>query len=377
MKKTRNTVLIILLIISLFMIIMPRYASRALYYQQPDIDDYKIFANRIIEAGEPQAWEQHRDYNLKPLSNEVTERIEEYDPVAFLIVKDEQLFHESYWDNYSPSSLSNSFSMAKSIVSLLIGAALDEGAIESLDQPVRDFIPSFSDGGKRDITIRHMLTMSGGTSWDEAYSSLFSPTTESYYGDDLRGMVDNLKSVKKPGVDHYYASIESEVLAMVVESATGKTISEYASEKYWKNMGAEHDALWSLDHEDGIEKAYCCFNSNARDFARWGQLILNNGSWNGKQLISEEYLQEALQPASYLVDETGKSVNYYGYQWWIIDYKGYQIPYMRGILGQYVFAIKEKNAVVVRLGNKRSDELIGPNRKDIYVYLDAAFELLD
>ena len=142
-------------------------------------------------------------------------------------------------------------------------------------------------------------------------------------------------------------------------------------------MGPKHDAMWNLDKKDGLEKAYCCFNSNARDFARWGQLILNNGSWNGKQLISEAYVKAATKPANYLVDETGEHIDYYGYQWWIINYKGYQIPYMRGILGQYVFAIKEKNAFVVRLGHKRSDELIGPNRKDIYVYLDAAFELLE
>jgi CubicO group peptidase (beta-lactamase class C family) len=141
-------------------------------------------------------------------------------------------------------------------------------------------------------------------------------------------------------------------------------------------MGAEQDALWCLDHENGLEKAFCCFNSNARDFARWGQLVLNDGSWNGKQLISETYLKQSISPADYLTDETGKKVDYYGFQWWIIDYKGYQIPYMRGLLGQYVFAIKEKNAVVVRLGHKRSDELIGPNRKDIFVYLDAAFNIL-
>ncbi len=377
MKKTRNIVLIFLLILSLFMILMPKYAIRAIWYQHPGIDDYKIFSNRVIEAGDFLPWEVHEEYNSKPLSNEVMDRILEYDPVAFLVIKDEKLFHETYWDGYDENSYSNSFSMAKSVVSLLIGAALDEGSISSLDQKVSDFLPSFSDGGKRDITIRHLLTMSSGTNWDEAYSSLFSPTTESYYGDDLKGMVDNLKSVKKPGKEYYYASIDSEVLAMIVEAATGKNISEYTSEKFWKYMGPKHDAMWNLDKKDGLEKAYCCFNSNARDFARWGQLILNNGSWNGKQLISEAYVKAATKPANYLVDETGEHIDYYGFQWWIINYKGYQIPYMRGILGQYVFAIKEKNAVVVRLGHKRSDELIGPNRKDIYVYLDAAFELLD
>lgn len=376
-KKSRRIILIVLIIFTLFMMIMPKYALRALWHLEPNIDDYKIFSNNVIEAGEYQPWEIHNDYNKVALSDEVLERIENYDPVAFLVVRDKKILHETYWDDYGENSISNSFSMAKSIVSLLIGAALDEGKIVSLDQKVGDFIPSFKEGNKNRITIRNLLTMSAGTDWNESYSSLFSPTTESYYGDDLRGMVNGLKSIKEPGKEFYYSSIESEVLAMVVQSATGKSISQYASEKFWTQMGSHNDALWSLDKKDGIEKAYCCFNSNVRDFARWGQLVLNNGNWNGKQLISQSYLEKALSPASYLVDETGEPLHYYGYQWWIIDYKGYQIPYMRGILGQYVFVIREKNAVVVRLGHKRSDELIGPNRKDIYVYLDAAFELLD
>ncbi|MEJ2594156.1 MAG: serine hydrolase [bacterium] len=375
--KGRNILLVVLLVISLFFVLMPDYTIRALWYQEPNIDDYKIFENRIIKAGDPEPWPLHEAYNKQSLSDEVLQRIMEYDPVAFLIIRDGKILHESYWDGYDENSISNSFSMAKSIVSLLVGAALDDGDIRSLDQPVGTFIPSFNEGGKEKITIRHLLTMSAGTDWDEAYASLFSPTTESYYGEDLVGMVNKLKAVKEPGKTFYYASIETEVLAMVVEEATGMNISEYTSEKYWKHMGPRHDALWNLDSEDGMEKAYCCFNSNARDFARWGQLVLNDGTWDGNQLISESYLQEAFTPATYLVDETGSAVDYYGYQWWIIDYKGYNIPYMRGILGQYVFPIKEKNAVVVRLGHKRSDELIGPNRKDIFVYLDAAFELLD
>jgi len=376
-KKGRFALLLILLVMIVFFGFMPNYALRALWHLEPNIDDYKIFSNRVIETGDFQPWTTHPDYNKQPLSEEVLERMRNYDPVAFLVARDSMILHETYWDGYSQNSLSNSFSMAKSIVSLLVGAAIDEGFVDSLDQKAGDFVPSFNQGNKSRITIRNLLTMSAGTDWDEAYSSLFSPTTESYYGDDLRGMVDELKSVKEPGIEYYYSSIETEVLAMVVESATGKTISEYASEKFWKPMGAKHDALWSLDRENGIEKAYCCFNSNARDFARWGQLILNDGNWNGKQLISKSYLDEALQPANYLIDEEGNPLEYYGFQWWIIDYKDYQIPYMRGILGQYIFVIKEKNAVVVRLGHKRSDELIGPNRKDIYVYLDAVFELLD
>ena len=134
--------------------------------------------------------------------------------------------------------------------------------------------------------------------------------------------------------------------------------------------------MWSWDKQNGREKAYCCFNSNARDFARWGQLVLNNGTWGNDTLISPEYIQASIQPAN-LIDETGNKINYYGYQWWIHDANGWKVPYMRGILGQYVFAIPEENAVVVRLGHKRSTEYINHHPSDTYLYLETAKKLID
>ncbi len=376
MKKQHKILFAILTVVAIVLFLMPRYAWKALWYQMPDIDDYKIFYNRVVKAGNYQPWDVAVEYNSTVLADSTTQAMRSYEPVAFLVIRDQKIIYEKYWEGYSDSSLSNSFSAAKSIVSLLVGAAWDEGYIKSLDQKVADFLPSFKKDGKDKVTIKDLLTMSSGLKWNESYSSLFSQTTEAYYTDDLRGMVNHLKMMEKPGHRHYYRSIDTEVLAMVIQAATGRTISEYASEKFWKNMGAHFDALWCLDHKNGMEKAYCCFNTNARDFARWGQLILNHGKWGKKQLVSENYIDQAVSPASYLTDEDGNQVDYYGYQWWIIHYKGYKIPYMRGILGQYVFAIPGKNAVVVRLGHKRSDELIGPNRKDIFVYLDAAFQIL-
>lgn len=377
MSKGNKIAVGIILLLVIIVIITPPFAFRALWHGMVNIDDYKIFYNRTIEAGTYQPWEISDDYNTAALSDDIVDQIAEYDPVAYLVIQDEKIVYEEYWDDYSANSVSNSFSAAKSIVGLLIGAAVDDGFIKNLDQKVADFIPSFKDGKKKEISIRDLLTMSSGLDWDEAYSSLFSLTTEAYYGTDLVKLIDERKVAKEPGKYYYYSSMDTEILALVILNATGKTISNYASDKFWKNIGASQDAYWMLDHENGMEKAYCCFNSNARDFARWGQLILNKGSWYGKQLISSEYIDQATTPASYLIDENNNKLDYYGFQWWIIDYKGYQIPYMRGILGQYVFAIKEKNAVVVRLGHERSDELIGPNRKDIYVYLDAAFEILN
>jgi CubicO group peptidase (beta-lactamase class C family) len=377
MSKTRKILLAIIVLAVFIYIALPYYAKQALVHQMPGIEDAKIFNNRIVRADDFIPWELNEKYNSAKIPDSTYEKMMFYEPVAYLIIQDQKIVYEEYWDGYNEDSLSNSFSMAKGIVSLLIGAALDDGYIESLDQEVGEFIEAYNGGGKEEITIRDVLTMSSGLDWDEAYASLFSPTTESYYGNDLEQLVKGLEMMEKPGVRYYYRSIDTELLAMIVESATGRNISDYCSQKFWKFMGAKHDALWSLDKKEGMEKAFCCFHSNARDFARWGQLILNNGTWNGRQLISETYIKEAIMPAYYLVDDEGRHVDYYGYQWWLIDYNGYKMPYMRGILGQYVFVIPEKNAVVVRLGHKRSDVLIGPNRKDIYVYLEAAFQILE
>jgi CubicO group peptidase (beta-lactamase class C family) len=376
MSKLKKTILILVVIVVVAYLALPHYARQAIIHQYPGIEDYKIFYNRVVEAGTYIPWEKDSLYNTMTVADSTMDKIKSYDPVAYLVIQDGKILYEKYWEGYSDSSLSNSFSAAKSIVGLLVGAAIDDGYIQSVDQKAADFLPSFKEGGKEKISIKNLLTMSSGLDWDEEYASLFSPTTAAYYTNDLRKLVDKLGMEEEPGKRYYYRSIDSEVLAMIVQAATGKTISEYASEKFWKNIGAHHDALWCLDHKDGMEKAYCCFNSNARDFARWGQLMLNNGKWGDKQLISESYLHETTTPAAYLTDDDGLSVDYYGYQWWIMNYNGYKIPYMRGILGQYVFAIPEKNAVVVRLGHKRSDELIGPNRKDMYTYLEAAFQIL-
>ncbi len=376
MSKLKKALLSIVVVVILIYMFLPYYARQAIIHQYPGIEDYKIFYNRVVEAGTYIPWEEDTAYNTMTIADSTMEKIESYEPVAFLVIQDNKILYEKYWEGYSDSSLSNSFSAAKSIVGLLIGAAIDDGSIKSVEQRVADFLPSFREGGKEQISIKNLLTMSSGLDWDEEYASLFSPTTDAYYTNDLRKLVNSLGMMEEPGKRYYYRSIDSEVLAMIVQAATGKTISEYASEKYWKNIGARHDALWCLDHKDGMEKAYCCFNSNARDFARWGQLILNDGKWEGRQLISETYLHKMLTPAKYLTDDDGLHVDYYGYQWWLMNYKGYNIPYMRGILGQYVFAIPGKNAVVVRLGHKRSDELVGSVRKDMFAYLEAAFQVL-
>lgn len=355
------------------------YIVKALRYQKAKIDQYPIFHNRIVKAGEPQPWQNHQNYNTYELSEDQLKDLDKYKTVAFVVAKDSLLVFESYWENYGAESYSNSFSMAKSIISLLVGCAIDDGFIQNLDQPVGNFIPEFLEGEKSKITIRHLLTMSSGLSWDEAYSSLFSTTTKAYYGKFLKDLVLDQQVITKPGKEFKYLSGDTQILSILIAQATGKSVSEYMSEKIWSKIGAEHDALWSLDKEDGIEKAYCCFNTNARDFARIGRLVLNMGSWNGEQIISHSYLSESLNPTTYLSDiELGDvPTERYGHLWWFTENRGHKVIFARGILGQYIFVVPDLNMVAVRLGHKRDDERIAGQPIDIFKHLDIAMDIID
>jgi CubicO group peptidase (beta-lactamase class C family) len=302
--------------------------------------------------------------------------------VAFVVVKNDSLLHEQYWDGYGPDSRSNSFSMAKTFVSILIGAAIDEGKIKSIDQPVSDFLPEFKEGDNSKVTIKHLLTMSSGINFDEDYISPFAYPAQAYYGDDLKKLTYGYKVTEESGKFFKYLSGNSELLAFILMKATGKTLSEYMSEKIWIPLGAKNDALWSLDSKDGMEKAYCCFNSNALDFARLGKLYLDSGKWNGRQIINSDYVARSIVPAELNYPE-GNKIDNYGYAWWLIpDYqpagqagKGHYIFYARGILGQYIICIPDQNLVIVRLGSKREKPKGNEHPPDMSYYIDAALEM--
>ncbi|HAM98511.1 MAG TPA: serine hydrolase [Marinilabiliales bacterium] len=378
MKKTTKRLwiaLVVVFVIAVY-VLMPGYTWKALVYQKVGIDDYPIFYNREISTGTPQEWPTNNKLQGFRLDDSTLNAFNELQTIAFLVIKNGSIIFEQYWDGYGANSQTNSFSMAKSIIGLLVGAAMDDGYIQNLDQPVADFIDSYRNAENQGLTIRHLLTMSSGLNWDESYGSLFSTTTEAYYGKDINKLIYSLKMVEKPGVEFKYLSGNTQLLATIVEKATGKKVGDYAAEKFWKPMGAVNPALWCLDRKDGMEKAYCCFNSNARDFARWGQLVLNQGVWKGDTLISPEYVRLATQPANNLMDETGNAIDYYGYQWWIQHLNGEPVPYMRGILGQYVFVIPSQNAVVVRLGHLRSEDKKNHHPMDTYLYLETAEKIL-
>lgn len=364
----------------------------------PEIGEYPIFANRVVKTGKPMPWPVAADYNKKSIPDTSLAKMKDMQSIAFLIIKNDSLRYEQYWDGYSDTSHTNSFSMGKSITSILTGIAIAEGKIKSVDEHVSDFIPQFKEGMDSMLRIKDLLTMSSGMDFGESYVSPFSYPAEAYYGDDLMKATLKYKVVTEPGKAFKYLSGNSTLLGYCVTIATGKTLSDYASEKLWQPLGAEHPAYWSVDHEGGLEKAYCCFNSNARDFARIGQLYLDSGKWKDHQMVDIDnpaitmnngvYLKtkwsyKQVVPKDYVAaSTTPKLVPYYGYNWWILDVDGHIIPYCRGLAGQYIFVIPDKRMVVVRLGKKR-----GPVEKreidgklydiptDAFIYVRAALTM--
>ena len=284
-------------VLSLFAIATGRmYLFKAITYNFANVDDYEIFSNNQVPANKPQPWAVSGKFNQLNMPAALESELVALSNIAVVVIRNDSLLFEKYWNGYSDSSWSGSFSIAKSITSLLIGVALKEGKIGSLEDPVGKYIPEFNEGDKSKVKIIHLLTMSSGSNWDESYSNPLSTTTELYYGSDVYKTATGVKIIKEPGTYHDYKSGDSQLLGLIVEKATGKSLSEYVSEKLWQPIGAEHPAKWSTDKEKGHIKSYCCFNSNARDFARIGQLMLDSGQWKGTEIISKEYFHQSITP---------------------------------------------------------------------------------
>lgn len=340
----------------------------------PDIDELKLFPYHEITNVQGQAWPKSTRYNAVKISDSLFSEIVNYKTVGLLVVKEDSLLYEQYWEGYNEHSVLNSFSMAKSINSILVGIALKEGLIKNLDEPVSNYLQEFKEGKKSNITFRHLLTMSSGIDFKENYASPLAWPAEAYYGEDVNKLTLKAEVKDTPGTIWDYKGGDSQLLGILLKKATGKTVAEYASEHLWKRIGAEDKAFWSTD-EQAMEKVSCCFYTTARDYARLGKLYLQKGNWNGDQIVDSSYVKQSLTIAPLTDNKTGKPIDNYGYQWWLLNYKNHPIFYMRGIRGQYVFVIPELKMIVVRLGHKRGEKNEQDLPKDIFTYLDVALTM--
>lgn len=350
-------------------------AVRTIYfrgYTTAFLEDYTHFPNREIKKGTAQPWHVAKDYNSVEATPTLAKTHKELQTIAYLIIKNDSIWHESYFDGFNKDSKTNSFSMAKSVVTAALGKAIMQGKIKSLNQKVTDFFPELKGKFAQEVTVGDLSSMASGLSWDEKYYSPFSIVTRAYFDDDLKKVILDLEINEKPGQSFKYLSGATQLLAMCTEKATGEYVSDYVSKNFWQPMGAENEALWQLDHEpDGIEKAYCCIASNARDFARFGKLYKQNGKWNGQQILDSTFVKKCITPRF-------ESSPQYGYGWWMHTIKGKELFYMRGHLGQFVIVIPEDDLIIVRLGHLKGLQTeTDPHSNDLYTYVEEAYKMLE
>ena len=333
------------------------------------ISDYEYFDNREIANSNPEPWPIHKNFNQFIETEELKVLNEQRETKSFLVIKNDSIVFEKYYDGYDENSLSNSFSVAKSIVVSLMGKAIMEGKIKGLDQPVSDYFDEYKEGLASELTVGDLASMSSGMKWNEKYYSVINITSESYFTDDLRSVILRQKIIDKPGQSFRYSSGDTQLLAMVIEKATGTTLSDYLSEKFWKPMGAENNALWQLDsYNYGMEKAYCCIASTARDFARFGKLYINNGKWGNEIILDSSFVELATKPVF-------DSSPYYGYGWWLYNFEGKKVFTMNGHRGQFVISFPEENIIIVRQGSFNEKGRVSNNSGDLYKYISEGYKL--
>lgn len=309
-----------------------------------NIDDGNYFTGNVISTKSHKPWQKADDYNKKELPKNIVDDLLQSHTASFLVVKDGKLVHEQYFKNYKKTSLTNSFSMAKAITVMLLGKALEEGKIKSVDDKFSDYFDEFKTKTLAgSLTLKNLAQMESGLDWIEDYKNPFLPNAKAYYGKSLINATFSRKFKGMPGKIFEYQSGSTQLLGFAVKKAVNNTLANYLSEKFWIPLGMEYDAMWSTD-KAGMEKTYCCIHATSRDFAKLGQLFLNDGEFDGKQLLSLNFINEMRTP-------TKKSQEIYGMGLWINHDNPIKHYYFLGLQGQYIIIIPEHKMVVVRTGS--------------------------
>jgi CubicO group peptidase (beta-lactamase class C family) len=346
------------------------YLTRTVFWGESDYKDLEKFPARTIH-NEPPTFR----LNEVPADNPYASRIEEIGnrstnaslvgyldssgTTAFLVLHDDELLYERYFDGYDETSLQTSFSMAKSFASALVGIAIDEGHIKSVDEPITNYIPELLERDERfkKITIRDLLTMSSGIKYEEGGDLPWSEEaddTKTYYATDLRKLALNCEIEGEPGENFEYNNYNPLLVGLILERSTGMPVARYLQQKLWKPMGMEADGSWSLDSTtSGFEKMESGLNGRARDFARFGMLFAQEGKWEGRQLISRGWIEESTR-----ADASTDPSSEYQYFWWINTPDGGGTSHFsaRGKYGQYIYVAPEKDLVIVRLGKREGEK---------------------
>ncbi len=279
--------------------------------------------------------------------------VEETDTIALLVIVDGELRFEAYAQGHGPAEVSQLFSVSKSVLSLLIGAAIDDGLMTSVDQAITDFLPELEPGFE-EVTLRDLLRMTSGSNYAEN-DNPFGEHVRFNFTDQLESEILAIETATPPGEVFEYRSGDNALLSLALDRALGEeTITGYFNRRVWSRIGAETGGVWSVDREGGLERSWCCLAVTAPDLARLGQLVLDGGRWDGEQVISESWVRQsttgdALQQAQLPGWFQQSPLHSYGYQWWVVSAEREDVVAI-GKDGQYLYIDPSRRAVAVRLG---------------------------
>lgn len=291
---------------------------------------------------------------LKQLSDYAEER----NSSALLVMHRDKILLEKYWRDKNAESKSNSMSMAKTIVGLLIGKAIEEGKLKSEEEMAATYIEEWREDERSKISIKDLLYMQSGLRNEDDTTDPFSDLIWMYIDDDVEENTIHIPSLLPPATEYDYNNANTQMLGLILERATGMPIEQYASEKLWKPIEAK-DAGWWLDREGGMPKVFCCYFASPRDWLRIGKLMLQKGKWNEKQVIAESWIEKMLVPSTLERD--------YGYHLWLgFEEGGAKDEYRNEMYLEKVFTIDGANKqqvcivpnaelLIVRIGEKPQD----------------------
>jgi CubicO group peptidase (beta-lactamase class C family) len=349
--------------------------ARAIVWQESDTGDIDRFPARSFRAGpDPVVFSRVpspllADLTIDPGQRALDDYLEAAETYAFLVVRGDTLIYEGYFNGAALGDLHTSFSVAKSFTATLVGIALEEGYFTDLDDPITDYLPELAERDPRftEIRLRHLITMSAGVRFEEWLSAWDDPTL-SYYATDLRAAaLEHTEIVAPPGTAFHYNDYYPPMLGMALERAAGMPVTEFMETRLWQPMGAEFDGSWSLDGDDsGFEKMFVGVNAAAVDYAKLGWLYLNGGRNGDRQVVPEDWVEEATRP-----DVSNDPARDYQYYWWVDEERG--AYYAQGDKCQFIYVYPRADLVLVRLGWDCGDTYWTGLMGDIAVWLEGRF----
>ena len=373
MKTMRNVSLallgqVLIILMVTYLTYPAEYVNRVLRWGDSDVYDYQKFPERALDASDsPFEFSFNLDEERVRTQFEAASAIDDFDSFladnrtqAFIVIQNDEVIYEQYFNGTNRDSIVTSFSTAKSFASTLIGIAISEGHINSVEDPITDYLPELAerDPAFANITIRDLLIMSSGIGYEE-FPFVNGDDAKTYYSPDLRQLALEDTSIEGiPGEIFHYNNFHPLLLGMILERATGTSAANYLQETIWKPIGMQYPGSWSLD-ERGFEKMESGINARAIDFAKFGRLFLHNGSWEGVQVVPAEWVAESTQPDTsvdyekYYYDDFifADGQGYYKYMWWGIQRDELNYDFMAlGNHGQIIYISPQSNLIILRYG---------------------------